>query len=194
MVADIVSDPIASCLNSALNLGKFPETLKLAEVTPFFKKGDKFLKENYRPISILPSLSKIFERIIFNQLAGYFDSIFHSQLCGFRSKHNTQHALLRMIGHWHQCLDRSGKVGSILMDLSKAFDCIDHELLIAKLSAYGLDHQSLKLLKCYLSNRFQRTKVGSVFSSWLLILKGVPQGSILGPFLFIFSLMIFYLS
>ena len=145
---------------------------------------NKFLKENYRPISILSSFSKIFERIISNQLAKYFDSILHSQLCGFRSKHNTQHALLQMIGQWHQCLDKSGKVGAILMDLSKAFDCIDHELLIAKLAAYGLDHQSLKLFKCYLSNRFQRTKVGSVFSSWLLILKGVPQGSILGPLLF----------
>ena len=89
-----------------------------------------------------------------------------------------------MISHWHKCLDKSGRVGAILMDLSKAFDCIDHELLIAKLAAYGLDSHSLKLLKCYLSNRFQRTKVGSFYSVWLLILKGVPQGSILGPLLF----------
>ena len=89
-----------------------------------------------------------------------------------------------MIGRWHQCLDRSGKVGSILMDLSKAFDCIDHELLIAKLAAYGVDYKTLKVLKSYLSNRFQRTKVGSTLSSWLLILKRVPQGSILGPLLF----------
>ena len=184
MVADIISEPIALCLNASLNSGKFSQTMKLADVTPIFKKGDRFLRENYRPISILSSFSKIFERIIFNQLAEYFDSILHSQLCGFRSKHNTQHALLKMIGQWHKCLDRSGKVGAILMDLSKAFDCIDHELLIAKLAAYGLDHQSLKLFKCYLSNRFQRTKVGSFVSSWLLILKGVPQGSILGPLLF----------
>jgi len=184
MVADIVSGPIATCLNTSLNSGIFPQNLKLAEVTPIFKKGDKFLKENYRPISILSCLSKIFEKIIFNQLSGYFDNILNSQLCGFRSKHNTQHALIRMIGQWHQCLDKSGKVGSILMDLSKAFDCIDHDLLIAKLAAYGLNHQSLKLFKCYLSNRFQRTKIGSCCSSWLLILKGVPQGSILGPLLF----------
>ena len=78
----------------------------------------------------------------------------------------------------------SGKVESVLMDLSKVFDCIDHELLIAKLAAYGVDYKTLKVLKSYLSNRFQRTKVGSTLSSWLLILKGVPQGSILGPLLF----------
>ena len=184
MVADIICGPVPLCLNSTLKSGTFPHDLKLAHVTPAFKKGDKFLKENYRPISILPSLSKIYERIIFNQLAKYFDNILHSQLCGFRAKYSTHHALLRMIGRWHQCLDRSGKVGAILMDLSKAFDCIDHELLIAKLAAYGLDPQSLKLLKCYLNNRFQRTKVGSTLSTWLRIMKGVPQGSILGPLLF----------
>jgi exonuclease III len=160
MVADIISSPIAQCLNSAIKFSTFPQSLKLADISPIFKKGDKFLKENYRPISILPSFSKIFEKVLFSQLTGYFDSILHPHICGFRSKHNTQHALLRMIGKWHQCLDRSGKVGAILMDLSKAFDCIEHDLLIAKLAAYGLDRASLKLVKCYLSNRYQRTKVG----------------------------------
>ena len=184
MVADIISSPIAQCLNSAIKFSTFPQSLKLADISPIFKKGDKFLKENYRPISILPSFSKIFEKVLFSQLTGYFDSILHPHICGFRSKHNTQHALLRMIGKWHQCLDRSGKVGAILMDLSKAFDCIEHDLLIAKLAAYGLDRASLKLVKCYLSNRYQRTKVGSVYSSLLKILKGVPQGSILGPLFF----------
>lgn len=184
MVADIISQPIARCINVAIESSNFPNSLKLAVISPIFKKGDKFLKENYRPISILPCLSKIFERAVFDQLSGYFDGILHSQLCGYRSKHNTQHALLRMIGRWGQCLDRSGKVGAILMDLSKAFDCIDHGLLLAKLSAYGLDRKSLCLVRCYLSDRFQKTKVGSYFSTWLKIIKGVPQGSILGPLLF----------
>jgi hypothetical protein len=184
MVADIIALPISQFINSAFETSNFPQSLKLANVTPSFRKGDKFLKENYRPVSILPCLSKNFERIIFDQLSLYFDNSFDSRLCGFRAKHNTQHALLRMIGQWHQCLDRSGNVGAILMDLSKAFDCIDHNLLIAKLSAYGLEIKSLSLVKCYLSNRYQRTKIGSNFSSWLRIIKGVPQGSILGPLLF----------
>ena len=182
MVADIVSEPITSCLNAMIKSSSFPHILKLAEVTPVYKKKDKFLKENYRPISVLPALSKVFERVILKQLTGYFDGILHPNLCGFRSKHNTQHALLQMIGKWNKCSENSGRVGAILMDLSKAFDCIDHELLIAKLAAYGLDHSSLKLLKCYLSNRFQKTKVGSFFSFWIQI----PQGSILGPLLFKF--------
>ena len=90
-----------------------------------------------------------------------------------------------MLSHWHQCLDKSGVVGTILMDLSKAFDILDHNLLLAKLFAYGVNKKSLRLLKCYLSNRYQRTKVGSSFSEWLeIVVLGVPQGSILGPLRF----------
>ena len=184
MVSDIVSEPLSKLINLAFSSSKFPQSLKKARVTPVFKKEDKFLKKNYRPISILPAFSKIYERIMHDQLSSYFDGIFDSRLCGFRAKHSTQHALIKMIGQWHQTLDTSGKVGAILMDLSKAFDCIDHKLLVAKLKAYGLDKKSLDLLKCYLSSRYQRTKVGSEYSEWMEINLGVPQGSILGPLLF----------
>ena len=184
MVSDILSGPLSKLINLAFTSSEFPQSLKKARVTPVYKKEDKFLKKNYRPISILPVFSKIYERIIHDQLSSYFDSIFDSRLCGFRAKHSTQHALIKMIGQWHQSLDTSGKVGAVLMDLSKAFDCIDHKLLLAKLKAYGLDTKSLDLLKCYLSNRYQRTKIGSQYSEWLEITLGVPQGSILGPLLF----------
>ena len=156
----------------------------MADIIPIFKKHDPFEKANYRPISLLPSLSKVYEKLIYQQLNAFFENKLSPLLCGFRSRYSTQHALLNLINKWHSCLDNSGVVGTILMDLSKAFDCLPHELVLAKLHAYGVDIKSLKLLQDYLSNRTQRVKLDSTFSSWLKILLGVPQGSILGPLLF----------
>ena len=107
-----------------------------------------------------------------------------SLLCGFRSKFSTQHALFCLLQKWQSYLDNSGKVGALLMDLSKAFDSLPHDLLIAKLSAYGFSMASLKLICSYLKNRQQRTKVGSSLSTWLEIILGVPQGSVFGSLLF----------
>ena len=101
-------------------------------------------------------------------------------LCGFRKGFNTQQALLSLIENWKKILDNKGFGGAVLMDLSKAFDTLNHELLIAKLHAYGFQRDSLRLLYSYLTNRWQRTKVNSSFSSWTELLKGVPQGSVLG--------------
>ena len=104
--------------------------------------------------------------------------------CGFPSRYSTQHAFLNFVYKWHSCLDDSGVVGTILMNLCKAFDYLPHELALVKLHAYGVDIKSLKLLQDYLSNRTQRVKLDSTFSSWLKILVGVSQGSIFGPLLF----------
>ncbi|XP_057312173.1 uncharacterized protein LOC130653672 [Hydractinia symbiolongicarpus] len=175
IVADKICLPLTNCINSCITDGIFPSVLKLSEVIPVFKKGANSRKENYRPISILNSFSKILERLLFNQISSYFQPIFSSLLCGFRSKYSTQNALFRLIGKWHQCLDKSGVVGTVLMDLSKAFDSIDHGLLISKLAAYGFDRKSLYLMKSYFSGRFQRTKICSSFSEWLSIVFGVPQ-------------------
>ena len=183
-VAKSISVPLTDCFNNCISDGIFPSELKLASVIPVFKSGDTSCKEDYRPISILPSLSKVFERLLFAQISSFFDNKFSKLLCGFRAKYSTQHALLRLIKQWQSCLDSHGKVGTILMDLSKAFDSLPHDLLVAKLSAYGFDNRSLKLMLSYLRGRFQRVKIGSAFSEWLEILLGVPQGSILGPLLF----------
>ena len=104
-------------------------------------------------------------------------------LCRFRKAHSKQHALFRLLQAWQKELNQCGFVGTILMDLSKAYDCLHHDLLIAKLEAYGLNTASLSLIKNYLANRKQRTKVGSSYSDWFEFLRGISQGSKLGPLL-----------
>ena len=107
------------------------------------------------------------------------NNFLNSLLCGFRKAHSTQYALFRLLQAWQKELDQCGFAGTVLMDLSKAYDCLPHDLLIAKLEAYGLDTTSLSLIKNYLANRKQRTKVGSSYSDWFEFLRGIPQGSIL---------------
>ena len=139
----------------------------MADVIPIFKKDNPFEKANYRPISLLPSLSKVYEKLIYQQLNTFFENKLSPILCGFRSRYSTQHALLNLINKWYSCLDNSGAVGTILMELSKAFDCLLRELILAKLHAYGVDMKSLKLLQDYLCNRTQRVNLDSTLSSWL---------------------------
>ena len=153
-------------------------------MTPLYKKSDPEDKANYRPISVLPSLSKVYEKTLYKQLNSFFDTKLSPHLCRFRSRYSTQHALSNLLFNWQNCLDKSGVIGTRLMDLSKAFDCPPHALIIAKLHAHGLDHDSLRLIRSYLSNRYQRIKLDSVFSSWMQTIIGVPQDSILGSLLF----------
>ena len=164
--------------------GKFPSNLKNADICPIFKKLDPLCKANYSPVSILPTLSKVYEKIFHQQIYEYFNCIFSKYLCGFRRGHSTQHCLLFMLEKLKRARDKGQVTGILLTDLSKAFDSISHELLIAKLYAYGFSIDSLKLINDYLSDRMQKNKVGETFSNWRRILFGFPQGSILGPLLF----------
>ena len=121
---------------------------------------------------------------MFEQTSGYIDKFLSPYLCGFRKGYNTQLCLIIMLEKWKRALDDGKIAGALLTDLSKAFDCINHELLIAKLHAYGFDYTSLACIHSYLTYRKQRTKVNNSFSSWTQIKSGVPQRSILSPLLF----------
>ena len=182
--SNICSNALTDCINNAINDCVFPTELKCADVTPIFKKDCRTEKSNYRPISILPVLSKVFERIMYDQINNFIKSKLSPYLCGFRKKYNTQHALFHLLKNWQTCLDKHGYVGTLLMDLSKAYDCLPHDLIIAKLEAYGFGKKSLRLIYSYLTKRKQRVKIFSTLSEFMEVVFGVPQGSILGPLLF----------
>ena len=182
--ADIFSLVLHNIINKSLDFSIFPDKLKLADVTPVHKKEDRNDKNNYRPVSILPSISKIFEKILYTQIYQHVEKKLSKYQCGFRKNFSAQQCIIFMLEKWKHSLDKRLSCGTLLTDLSKAFDCLLHELLIAKLHAYGFNYSSLKLIYSYLNNRFQRVKINSMYSSWSQILTGVPQGSILGPLLF----------
>ena len=160
-------------INQYISKSIFPSDLKFADVTPVYKKKSKNSKDNYRPVSILSNISNIYERCIYDQIQLFFDSLLSKYQYGFRRGYNA-HCLITLIKKCKKSVDNSGAFGALLTDLSKAFDFLPHELLIAKLDAYGFDKSSLKLIHSYLSNRKQRVKINDTYSSWSEILFGVP--------------------
>ena len=175
---------IIKIINESITEGTFPSKLKLAEVIPVFQKLDCMNKENYRPVSLLSDMSKVFERFLYNQLNDFTKDKPSNIVTGFRKGHSAQHSLLIMIEKLKRALDENMKVGEIFMDLSKAFYTLNHRLLLTKLKAYGLQPTALKQMENNLTGRFQSTKVSNSYNSWSEIIVGVPQESILGPLLF----------
>ena len=146
----------------------------MTNITPGHKEYEPTDKENYRPASVMPLLSKVFERLLYDQLSEYLEKYLNTLLCGLREAHSTQYAFVKSLQTWEEELDKSGFVGTILMDLPKAYDCLPHDLLVAKFEAYGSDKTGLNLIHNYLSNRKQRTKINSSYSDWNDIVRNVP--------------------
>ena len=136
---------LMNCFNNSIHSGSFPNDFKLAEVIPVHKKNETTDKSNYRPISILPSVSKIFEKLIYKQLHQFIESKFSKFLCGFRKGYSTQHSLINLILNWQKCLAKSDKIGAVLMDLSKAYDCLPHDLLNRKVGCLWTELSQLEV-------------------------------------------------
>ena len=183
----VISPILERHLNCLMQDGIFPDELKLGRITPIYKKDNDELLENYRPISTLPIFGKIFEKIIYERLYSFFmaQNVINANQFGFRRGHCTSHALNYSVNHIHKAWHKKEHVLGIFIDLSKAFDTIDHKKLLVKLERYGIRGNTHKLLASYLTNRRQYTNVLNEKSDELLIQYGVPQGSVLGPLLFL---------
>ena len=181
---------ICNIINRCFESGIFPDCLKHATVVPIFKKGDFYDVSNFRPIAILPFFSKIIERCIFTRLVNYGNmcNLFSSNQFGFTKGRSTQDAIILITERIYECFDRGD--GSfclnVFVDFKKCFDTINHDILTHKLRLYGITDLPLALISNYLTNRMQSVRIGSTLSSPLPLTIGVPQGSILGPLLFLY--------
>jgi len=182
-----LSGILAHINNASLSTGVFPDALKLAKIVPIFKNGDKKIVSNYRPISVLSSFSKIFEKIMYVRLENYLqtNSILHQSQYGFRKKMSTSMALLSLTEEISRSMDNKNFTIGVFIDLAKAFDTVNHKILLEKLKHYGLRGTTNDWFKSYLENRKQFVVINKTSSNCSTIACGVPQGSILGPLLFI---------
>ena len=184
---EAIAPILCKIFNMSLVQGYFPDDLKAARVTPIYKNGDKDNLCNYRPISILPVCSKILEKLVHKQLYDYVtcNNILYKGQSGFRKHHSTCSALHKTIDRWNTEIDNGNYVGALFIDLSKAFDMVNHQLLVQKLYSLGIQNNENCWFKSYLNKRTQCVSINNSISASQFISSGVPQGSILGPLLFL---------
>ena len=167
--------------------GIFPDDWKCARVTPLFKQGEASDLNNYRPISVISVIAKVFERIVYDQSYNFLsnEDIISTHQSGFRSSHSTLTALLEATDNWAFKIDRGNVNAVVFLDLKKAFDTVDHDILLSKMNLYEIQGIALDWFRSYLTNRTQRCLVNGSLSRICSLECGVPQGTILGPLLFL---------
>ena len=188
LISSKLSPQLVKIFNVCMKDGYFPNELKIAKVIPLYKhKGSINDICNYRPISMLSVFSKIFEKLIHKEIMSFLDANSTLSDCqfGFRAKHSTAHALINAISHLQLAMDSGKSALGLFIDFSKAFDTINHRILLDKLEIYGIRGNLHKVLSSYLAERYQYVSYGQISSSLLKLTCGVPQGSVLGPLLFI---------
>ena len=186
----LIKHEIAPVLTHIINLSiaqrKFPDTWKNSKIIPLYKKDEVMNPKNYRPIAIIPIVSKVMERVVFNQMVKYLtrNSLLPPRHHGFRGGHSTTTALIQMVDSWTQMVDSGQLAGVCMLDMSSAFDMVQHDILLGKMACYGFKEDLLKWLESYLTNRKQTVCINGTLSRLLPVETGVPQGSILGPLLY----------
>ena len=183
----IISKQLSNLVNLAFVTGTFPDLFKLAKVIPVYKKGDPLLSNNYRPISLLSNIGKLIEKLVHTRIYNFFEKIdcLYNQQFGFRASHSTNDALIQITETIRTSLDKGQFSCGVFLDFQKAFDTVNHKILLSKLEHYGIRGIALDLIKSYLSNRKQYVTINDIVSNTLGITLGVPQGSVLGPLLFL---------
>ena len=181
MSHDVMAPILCNLINNVIKYNHFPKPLKYAELSPIYKAKSRLSWQNFRPVSVLACISKVVETIMVSQMQNHLGQIYSIYLSAYRSMIGCHSVLIHTTEVWKQALDSGKYVGVIMSDLSKAFDCLPHNLMLEKMKHYKFSLDAVKLLESYITNRFQRVKIGQDVSSWMELCKGVPQGSNVGP-------------